>query len=249
MRAWRKLHSKILESENVAALSDGAIVLLTFLIAAQDDSGYYPYSAPKLARLTATRPSWSRDVTVTLTQELVDQGIARWEDGGVILLNGVALNGIPRKDVEPELYPRQHEVDVLLTSRQHDVALEQSRVEQSREEKRRESATAPAVATPRKERPPLIKITEEDVENLIEKWAASFKDRTVIQEHIKDALSHKASDKWKDQKRYVDNWLRREAERHGKEMRNGRSIQPTPEDYDQQLAEKTRRMAAKDTPW
>ena len=136
MRTWRKLHSKILDSPDITPLSDGAIVLLTFLIAAQDDSGYYPWDDTSIRRLTVTRPSWSRDVYVTLQGELVACGIARLEDGGIVLVNGEKLNGLPRKDVDKELYPRNRDVYVTSTSRHIPVA--QSRVEQSRAGEKKE---------------------------------------------------------------------------------------------------------------
>lgn len=134
MRTWRKLHASILDSADIANLSDGAVVLLTLLIAAQDDSGYYPWNPTKIKRLTITR-SWDSKQTSVIAQELCSAGIARFADNGIILLNGQKLNGKPRKDVEDDLYSRA----AMSTPREHDVdaTLLQSRVEKSREEESR----------------------------------------------------------------------------------------------------------------
>ena len=117
MRTWRKLYSSFLESPDVAKLSDSAALLLTFLIAAQDDTGYYPWEPLRVRRVTLTRTSWSHDVATQYAQEIVDAGIAVWEGNGLLLVNGTKLNGKPRKDVEIELYARSQHVDATSTPR------------------------------------------------------------------------------------------------------------------------------------
>ena len=120
MRTWRKVHASILDSEQVAQLSDGAIVLLTFLIVAQDDTGFYPWTDTKVRRLVATRPKWSLKKTKTLADEIVSAGIAHWEDGGIILDSGERLNGKPRSDVAELKYQREN-TESTDTTPLHDV--------------------------------------------------------------------------------------------------------------------------------
>ena len=121
MRSWRKLYSSILESDQCANLSDGAWSLLTILIVAQDDSGFYPWTPTRVRRVTAARPAWSHDVATAHAEELVSSGIAEWVDGGILLGTGKELNGIPRMDVEPEYYPRTGHVNATSTPRQRHV--------------------------------------------------------------------------------------------------------------------------------
>lgn len=158
MRIWRKLYSSVLDSQQVASLSDGAVVLLTLLIAAQDDVGYYPWSAAKVRRLTASRPDWNMEKAEVFAGELVDTGIAAWQDGGLVLLNGETLNGNPRSTRPPDVYQRQptgtHLADTgpppgthLADTGSHVVAIEQSRVEQSRVEQSRAEQSCNLVAT------------------------------------------------------------------------------------------------------
>lgn len=135
MRSWRKLYSKITYSPDLARISDSAGILLTLLIAAQDDEGYYPWDEVSVRRIIVTRPHWTTKNATDYAQELVDAGIAKWQDGGVLLVNGKAMNGIPRRDVEPEVYVRNRDVNTTSTPRQQDVALEQSRVDKIREDK------------------------------------------------------------------------------------------------------------------
>lgn len=106
MRKYRKVHAKALDSSDIATLSDGALCLFFLLIIAQDDSGYYPWDAAKVRRLMVCRPDWTPPGVDSFGDELVEAGIARWEGGGILLVNGAKLNGVPRKDVEPEHYPR-----------------------------------------------------------------------------------------------------------------------------------------------
>jgi len=162
MRVWRKLHASILDSSDVAGLSDAAALLLTFLITAQDDTGYYPWNPTKIKRLTLTR-NWSTERSQTLAEELCVAGITRFEEGGILLINGAKLNGKPRKGVEEESYPRNTNLcnppqpaDSLTTAIQQPDALEKRRgeggtlpLEKSRVEKSRESgAKAPVVKLP-----------------------------------------------------------------------------------------------------
>ena len=134
MRVWRKVYASTLEVPELAQVSDGAIVLFTFLIIAQDDSGYYPWHATSIRRLTATRPDWTLETTQGFVCELVQTGLAAESEGGILLTSGARLNGKPRKGVDEELYQRQQAVTRLSTAVQQDVALEQSRAEQSRAE-------------------------------------------------------------------------------------------------------------------
>ncbi len=154
MRVWRKLHASILDSSDIASLSDAAVLLLTFLIVAQDDTGYYPWDATKIKRLTVTR-NWGTEKIQGLATELCSAGIAQFEEGGILLINGMRFNGKPRKDVDDDIYARnatiqtetQH-VNTTSTPRQHDVdsTLHQSRVERvERVEKREGGAEAPFV--------------------------------------------------------------------------------------------------------
>ena len=134
MRTWRKVYSNLLESSRAQTLSEGALNLFLFLVIAQDDSGYYPWDPAKVKRLTVIR-SWSIEEVKGFAEELVTAGMAGWKDGGIELRRGAELNGIPRKDVEPEMYPRERHVNATLTPREQRVP---SRAEQSREEKNRE---------------------------------------------------------------------------------------------------------------
>jgi len=116
MRAWRKIHAIILESEQVALLSDGAVVLLTFLIAAQDDDGYYPWTPTKIRRLTISRPNWTPEEINIFVNEIVEAGIAKWEGAGILLINGQKLNGRLRSDVPLFHYQRDND-EALSTGR------------------------------------------------------------------------------------------------------------------------------------
>jgi hypothetical protein len=134
LREWRKLHSSLIESARLASLSDSAAILFCLLVAAQDDTGWYPWEPTKIRRLTLARP-WSIDQTLEYARELVNAGMASFEEGGILLRKGKDLNGRPRKDVAALLYSR--DVNVTSTPRYESVSLEKSRVEKSRVEKSR----------------------------------------------------------------------------------------------------------------
>ena len=131
MREWRKLHSSLIESARLASLSDSAAILFCLLVAAQDDTGWYPWEPTKIRRLTLARP-WSTDQTLEYARELVNAGMASFEEGGILLRKGKDLNGHPRKDVAALIYSR--DVNVTSTPRYESVSLEKSRVEKSRVE-------------------------------------------------------------------------------------------------------------------
>lgn len=200
MRAWRKLHTSLLDSETPAALSDGAFCLFMLLIAAQDDSGYYPWTPTKIRRLTAARPSWSQDVSVTYTQELVDAGIAKWEEEGVVLVTGEKYNGRLRKDVAPELYLRGQGVAATDTSREQGVALDKRRVREDKEEEKKSSSKVP------------LEVTSDFKEEMVSEFSSRLGGDERVRQIIEDALNHKAMDKRKDKRLYLQVWLRREAE-------------------------------------
>lgn len=207
MRTWRKIYASLLDSEQVSHLSDGAVILLVFLIVAQDDSGYYPWTDTKLRRLTVVRPLHTRDDLVTWRDELVTAGIARLEDGGVVLIKGVTLNGIPRKDLRPELYLRNEPV----TDPQRDVTISPPRVEKSRVEKSREDK----ILAPKKQK--RITVVDDDFRKTMkERFDQTLTD---IDERIDEALGHSAALRWNDMQSYVRGWLRRAAKTEGN---NGR---------------------------
>ena len=204
MRTWRKSHSSVLESERFATLSDGAGCLFFMLVIAQDDTGYYPWEVAKVKRLIVSR-SWTVDEVTGFANEIVKSGMADWLDGGISLRRGEELNGKPRRDVTPELYPRQRDVDVTstLTQRNRNVTstLEQSRVDKSRAEQSRVLPKGNA----QKE------VDEEFILTMIEKWGVS--EPLVVRQDIEAAMNHVASNKAKNKRLYVDQWLRRNSER------------------------------------
>ena len=94
MRTWRKLHSSILDSSDIEQLSDGAALLLVFLIPAQDDTGWYPWTPSKVKRLIATR-QWSHEQARAFADELVAAGIAIMIIGGTLWFRaGIGLDNI-----------------------------------------------------------------------------------------------------------------------------------------------------------
>lgn len=140
MRTWRKTHSSILESERFAELSNGAACLFFMLLVAQDDSGYYPWENAKVKRLIVGRP-WTVDEATEFAEEIIEARMATWEEnGGIVLRRGIELNGLPRKDVTPELYPRQRDVNVYVAEPQRDVLprAEQNKSRERVEEKIRD---------------------------------------------------------------------------------------------------------------
>ena len=56
VREWRPLHRGIITSDKLAGVSDPAFRLFTYLIAAQDDAGMYPWSQTTRRVLTAGPP-------------------------------------------------------------------------------------------------------------------------------------------------------------------------------------------------
>ena len=124
MKPWRKLYASILDSDSLYGVSSEAIVLLIFLIVAQDDSGYYPWTPVKIERLIISRPSWNVEVAERYAKELESAGVLAFAEGGVMLIKGKELNGITRKDVAEELYQRNQAVNVPSTLRQRAVIIE-----------------------------------------------------------------------------------------------------------------------------
>ena len=227
MRSWRKVYASLLESEQVTSLSDGALNFFIFLIIGQDDSGYYPWNETKIRRLTATRPHWSRNDFDTWRNELVRALLITEQDGGVVLVNGAKLNGIPRSDLKAELYPRNETV----TPRIETGTLEQSSGEGSgylplpaeQIKSRAEPPKSPAARGTRK----VGLITLEFINLIVSEWSTKLGGEEKTREIIAEALNHKAMDKRKDKRLYLQGWLRREAERFGKEHTNGRTTTPT----------------------
>ena len=105
MRPWRKFHSALIDSERASRLSDSALALFTLLVLAQDDEGYFPWSAQIIRRVTISR-TWTIRETTVLAEELVSVGMAFWDEDrrGIILDKGEELNGRPRKYREPFTY-------------------------------------------------------------------------------------------------------------------------------------------------
>ena len=191
VRTWRRLYSSILESDDCTPLSDGAWVLLTILIAAQDDSGWFPWTPTRVRRVTAARPSWDYQLVSEYAEEIVSSGVAQWVDGGVLLVNGAHLNGIPRKDVAPEYYPRDEPVTGLSQARDESVTLEQSRAEKikSRAEQSREEGEG-AARKPR-DVPASLDHHHEDssLENLdLPEWAEPLRSMAISPRQIEDMV-------------------------------------------------------------
>ena len=105
MKAWRKLHSSILESERFMDVSTEAKVLFFLLVVAQDDTGYYPWERMKVRSLVAVC-GWTEQQAGAHAQVLVDGGMATWCAGGITLRKGADLNGTARGDRKPFLYQR-----------------------------------------------------------------------------------------------------------------------------------------------
>ena len=109
MRDWRKLHSKIVGSEKLAACSFEARWLWALLIVAQDDDGKYPWTPIKVRQLI-TGTDWDISRCEELCSELALQGLCtRTDEGFVELVNGAEMNGHPtssRNSVLYELEPR-----------------------------------------------------------------------------------------------------------------------------------------------
>ncbi|MDZ4248653.1 MAG: hypothetical protein U0990_00995 [Candidatus Nanopelagicales bacterium] len=82
-----------------------AKVLFFLLVAAQDDTGYFPWERMKVRTLVATC-SWTFEQATIHARTLVDGGMASWEEGGIVLRNGQALNGQNRSDRQPLFYQR-----------------------------------------------------------------------------------------------------------------------------------------------
>lgn len=210
LRAWRKLHASLLDSDSIAQLSDPAIVLLMFLIVAQDDSGYYPWTKPKVARLTVTRPDWTEGVVLQYAEELVATGIAKWEEGGILLAQGTKFNGNLRSDRTPDLYQR-HTTGIPLTYQRHTTDIpvvnpEKSRVEKSRVEKEENKASP----SKKKKLVSLPKI-QETHEVFLERMALKYPSLQVSDE-LERCQSYWEA-KGKEANRYhVMNWLKKAVE-------------------------------------
>ena len=204
MREWRKLHSSLIESARLASLSDSAAILFCLLVAAQDDTGWYPWEPTKIRRLTLARP-WSTDQTLEYARELVNAGMASFEEGGILLRKGKDLNGHPRKDVAALIYSR--DVNVTSTPRYESVSLEKSRVEKSRGEEN------------------LRAVDEIFRQKMRERFGSII---TGLDARIDDALEYdmnrSPSKRAKNVQQFVRNWLLKDVDRITamKENTNGR---------------------------
>tara|TARA_Y100000034_G_scaffold124035_1_gene171647 strand:+ start:630 stop:1454 length:825 start_codon:yes stop_codon:yes gene_type:complete len=104
MREWRKLYSSIVNSEQVAQLSDGAFVLFTLLIVAQDDKGLYPWEPTKIKSLVVGRRGWTVGRAEKHKDELLAAGLCRIDAAFLVLIKGEKKNGTPRNDRRPLFY-------------------------------------------------------------------------------------------------------------------------------------------------
>lgn len=230
MRTWRKIYASMLESSQVASLSDRGIVLLTMLIIAQDDTGFYPWERTKVNRLTLIRPKWNAKTVQLTLKELCSAKLVEFVDDGVVLLKGSQLNGNPRKDIDDLIYERQRRVDVTLTEDQRDVdnTLLQSRLDLSRLDKSREDAKVDFSGL--EDVFEIIhSIDEPDAkkEKAFVKWASKHESDLILEE------AHSLYQKWDEaKKKYgyktfrggLQGWVRREEEKRRKEVsRNGGS--------------------------
>lgn len=231
MRVWRKLYGSILESSGISSLSDQAALLLTFLIAAQDDTGYYPWDPTKIKRLTITR-AWSADKIQIMAKELCKAGITKFEEGGIILVNGAKLNGKPRKGVAEDRYSRNTPTqsslqpdDSLTTATQQPVALEKSRVERVEQSRERGGFAAGKMPSTFNE----LDITTKS--RLVEQFSVDgvpLWDERVFRDKIDQALNHKAAKNYTKPYAYLNGWLQRDIDRmkggsnHGNAKLEGR---------------------------
>ena len=161
MRSWRKAHASILDSEQLAQISDSAALLFDLLNLVQDDTGYYPWTPTRIRRLTACRPRWTLADAYQYAEEIVGVGLAAWVDGGIVLIGGAERNGKPRVDVADDIYPR-HVNTATETSRIRGVYVDATdaardvcaRVDEIRSKQIRseESTAAVAVAPPTPQR-------------------------------------------------------------------------------------------------
>lgn len=62
-------------------------------------------------------------------------------------------------------------------------------------------------------------ITDQDIEDLVEKHASAFGSRQAVRDEIENALNHQARLKNFKERLYVDNWLRRSLEQRGGSLR------------------------------
>ncbi len=193
MRTWRKLYSKVLDSEQIGELSDGAYCLLMMLITAQDDTGFYPWSATKVRRLIAARPNWTEGQATTYAEELVSQGIVSWQPGGILLTEGQALNGKPKEGhTGDDLYSRpgcalatpelldtiSREQDGMTTGEEREIPgqikirLDKSRVEKSKSRGDVEEKAAAAEKTE----------TSETDDQFLERMGGRFPELSIAEE-------------------------------------------------------------------
>lgn len=114
MRLWRKLYSSILESERFMDLPLEAKVLFFLLVAAQDDTGYYPWERMKVRHLVAAC-GWSESEATRHAESLARGKMATWKEGGIILHNGAELNGRARGDRTPFSYRRSSDTVIPVT--------------------------------------------------------------------------------------------------------------------------------------
>lgn len=217
MRPWRKLYSSILESERFADVPPEAKVLFFLLVAAQDDTGYYPWERLKIRRLTAAC-SWSEDRARAYAQALVDGGMASWDAGGIILRKGQSLNGHPRDDRKPFLYQRHAtDMSVAVSGQPTPVTVLREMIETETEretEREKEEGTGgepgSGAKAPTRARPKRVTVVDpEFIERMERQFALTLGGSEAVREQVQDAVGHKAFLKWDDKQRYVLNWLRR----------------------------------------
>lgn len=81
---------------------------------------------------------------------------------------------------------------------------------------------------PKPKKPGRVPITEQDVEDLVRKYAERYGSPQAVRDEIEQALNHVAAEKRKNERLYVDGWLRREFERRPTFIRGAPSQQSPP---------------------
>ena len=227
MRQWRKIEKAILTSKKLSRVSDSAKWLFTLLLVAQDDAGRYPYDGddpecPDRITLTATARGWNSDVYESLLSELRTAGIIETQDGFIWLKSGAEKNGTPSNSKKFPLYYPTPELGTETQAYAYESQTQDSqtsRVDKSRVDIDKEKPSKKKVLDP------------SDIEGLIEKHQEALGGAEAVREEIKAALNHKAVDKAKDLKQYVDTWLRRAMQFNV--TRNGAAkTLPKDEDYE-----------------
>ena len=153
IRSWRKLYAKVIDSERAPRLSDSAFTLFFFLVAMQDDEGFYPWTPQAVRRLTLSR-EWSFERATELAKELTAAGMTFWDEGatGIILYRGEELNGRPRltrdaltfrnRPVVPHSTPQEAlgtEVDRRLPLADQRLPIDQTRQDKTKRKRQTEN--------------------------------------------------------------------------------------------------------------